>query len=146
METQQKRLNIPWLPILLVLWNTLDIVVHIAVNMVEPLRIAGNIVGLVAAMIVMLGLVKPYQPVLLGMATATIIILNAVESALYGYVAPMLVFVGFSVLLLLLMTQNAVAQASATTTAKDAKRPIYLRWWVAIPATLAGLVPIALVG
>ncbi|MEL6306820.1 MAG: hypothetical protein AAFQ52_01695 [Chloroflexota bacterium] len=58
MATQNTSRNIQWIPILLIVWNLLDIAVHIAVDMVEPLRITGNIVGLIAAVIVLMGLVK----------------------------------------------------------------------------------------
>ncbi len=144
METENTGRKIQWIPILLIIWNILDIGVHIAVDMVEPLRIAGNVIGLVAAGIVLLGLLKPFQRYLLGLAVIAVIALNAAESALHGFLVPMLVFVGVSVLLLLLMTQTAFSQA--TTADSNEKRPFYLRWWATIPATLIGVVVVALVG
>ncbi|MEL6527989.1 MAG: hypothetical protein AAFQ07_19990, partial [Chloroflexota bacterium] len=97
MATQKKSRNIQWIPILLIVWNLLDIAVHIAVDMVEPLRITGNIVGLIAAVIVLMGLVKSYQPIMLALATVSVVLLNTIESALHGYLIPMLIFVGISV-------------------------------------------------
>ncbi|MEO1290291.1 MAG: hypothetical protein AAFV93_21275, partial [Chloroflexota bacterium] len=144
METENTSRKIQWLPILLIIWNILDIAVHIAVDMVEPLRIAGNIVGLVVAVIVLMDLVKSYQPIILGLATIAVIILNATESALHGYLVPMLLFVGVSVLLLLLMTQRAFAESN--TFSKREMSPFYLRWWISIPATLVGIAIVALVG
>ena len=137
METQNTTRKIQWLPILLIIWNIIDIVVHIAVDMVEPIRIAGNIIGLAAAAIVLLGLVKSYQPILLGLVTIAIVVLNSVESALHGFLVPMLIFVGVSVLLLARMTQVAYAEASAGNT--NEKRPLYLRWWISLPITLVGI-------
>ncbi|MEL6404461.1 MAG: phospholipase [Chloroflexota bacterium] len=141
MATQNTSRNIQWIPILLIVWNLLDIAVHIAVDMVEPLRITGNIVGLIAAVIVLMGLIKSYQPIMLALATVSVVLLNTIESALHGYLIPMLIFVGVSVILLTLMTQKAIAE-----THTEQERPVYLRWWMAIPITLVGLVLVALVG
>ncbi|MEO1165782.1 MAG: phospholipase [Chloroflexota bacterium] len=141
MTTQNTSRNIQWIPILLIVWNLLDIAVHIAVDMVEPLRITGNIVGLIAAVIVLMGLVKSYQPIMLALATVSVVLLNTIESALHGYLIPMLIFVGVSVILLTLMTQKAIAE-----THTEQERAVYLRWWMAIPITLVGLALVALVG
>ncbi len=40
------------LAVALIAWNVLDIVLHIAVDQVEPLRIAGNIVAVVAGAVI----------------------------------------------------------------------------------------------
>ena len=48
-----------WLPALLIIWNLLDIAVHVALDMAEPWRIAGNVVGIVAALVVVFGVAKP---------------------------------------------------------------------------------------
>jgi len=133
METKTANRKIQWLPILLIIWNILHIVVHIAVDMVEPLRISGNIVGLVAAVIVLLGLFKPYQPALLGLATAAVIFPNTIESALHGYLVPILIFVGVSVIILILMTQNAIAKANAESDGETRSLmttlPTWMRSW-----------------
>jgi len=143
MKTENTGRKIQWLPILLIVWNLLDMGVHIVVDMVEPLRIAGNIVGLIAAVVVLLGLVKVYQPYILGLTAIVVIVLNTLESALHGYLLPMLVFVGISVLLLLTMAQAAFAQANIVSS--NPKLPFYLRWWVALPITLllVGIVPVS---
>jgi hypothetical protein len=143
MKTENTGRKIQWLPILLILWNIIDIGVHIAVDLVEPLRIAGNIVGLIAAVVVLLGLVKVYQPYILGLATIVVVVLNTLESALHGFLLPMLIFVGMSVLLLLTMTQAAFARANIVSS--NEKLPFYLRWWVALPITLllVGIVPVS---
>lgn len=143
MEAQNASRKVPWLPILLIVWNLLDIGVHIAVDRVEPLRIAGNIVGLAAAAIVLLGVVKSYQANLVGLAVVVVVILNTAESALHGFQVPMLVFVGMSVFLLLRMTQVAFAQANAERNKGSGR--FYLRWWAAVPATLiiVAIVPVS---
>jgi|GEM_PF-1694531 len=144
METENTGRKIQWLPILLIVWNLIDIGVHIAVDMVEPLRISGNVVGLVVAGIVLLGLLKTYQQYLIGLAIIAVIALNAIDSALHGFLAPMLIFVGVSILLLLLIMQSVFSET--TTENVDKKRPFYLRWWMSIPATLVGIAIVVLVG
>ena len=47
--------------ILTVLWGLLDIGVHVLVNMVEPLRIAGNIVLIAAALMAGVRALRPVQ-------------------------------------------------------------------------------------
>jgi hypothetical protein len=42
METRQEERQLPWLATLLIVWNLFDIGVHIAIDVVEPLRIAGS--------------------------------------------------------------------------------------------------------
>jgi hypothetical protein len=58
MESTNKKFQ--WFPALIILWNLIDIVVHVGLNMAEPWRIAGNIVGIAAALVVWFGLAKPY--------------------------------------------------------------------------------------
>jgi hypothetical protein len=144
MKTTNHRRQIQWLPILLIIWNLVDIAIHIAVDMVEPLRIAGNVVGLVVAVIVLLGIAKSYQAFLLGLGAIIVIVLSAIESSLHGYLVPMLIFVGVSVFLLLRIAQQKYPMGimDSDTTA----RPLYLRWWVALALTLIGIGIIALVG
>ncbi len=47
--------KIQWLPILLIAWNLFDIFVHVRADLAEPLRISGNIVGIVAGLIILFG-------------------------------------------------------------------------------------------
>ena len=48
MKTVNKHRNYFWFPTLIIVWNLIDIAVHVATNLVEPLRIAGNLVGIAA--------------------------------------------------------------------------------------------------
>ena len=66
MKTENKNGKIQWLPTLLVVWNLIDIIIHIGLNIAEPLRITGNIVGIAAALIVLLGFAKPFALHILG--------------------------------------------------------------------------------
>ena len=140
----EPRRNTRWLPILLVAWSTLDIAVHVAVDMVEPLRITGNVAAIVAGLIVLAGIVRAAAPYVVGLAAVVVVGLNGVESFLHGYLLPMLVFVGVSVLLLLLMARAAAIDARGTSV--SGPKPVALRRWAPLAATLAGVALIALVG
>ncbi|MEO0563058.1 MAG: hypothetical protein AAF125_13200, partial [Chloroflexota bacterium] len=64
----------PWLAIVLIVWNLIDGALHLALGMVEPWRLAGNIVGIIVVLIVVLGIAKPYAPQLLS-GVAVVVIL-----------------------------------------------------------------------
>ncbi len=138
MSTARAERQFPWLPTLLIAWNLIDVAVHIAVNEVEALRITGNIVGIAAALIVLLGVTRVYAPYILGLAAAIVVVLNTVESFWHGFRLPMLVFVGVSVFLLLRLAQ--VTRTETTTTRG------YQSWWVALLATLVGVAVMVLAG
>ena len=70
--------NFQWLPTLIIVWNSIDIAVHVAVDMVEPLRVSGNIIGIAAAIIVWMGLANKYAPHILSGAAVLTIILNTI--------------------------------------------------------------------
>ena len=106
MKTLSKLQKSPWLPALLIIWNLIDIAVHIGVDMVEPLRISGNVIGIVAALLVMLGIDKLFTSlILIGVAIA-VVILNVVQVLNYGVGgALMFIFIGGSLFLLLTLAR-----------------------------------------
>ena len=136
MKSENKKLQ--WLPTLLILWNLIDIAVHIAVDMVEPLRVSGNIIGIAAAVIVLLGLAKPFAPHILGGAAAVVIILNVLHASEQGYAIPMLVFIGVALFLLLRWAQVILA--------KVADQRFYHRWWAALAIAVIGAAIVFLTG
>ena len=144
METVNKHRNYLWFPTLLIVWNLIDIAVHVATNLVEPLRVAGNIVGIVAALLVAFGVAKRYTPHILGGAAILVIVFNAIHSVLSGWLAPSLLFIGVSLLLLLLWAQDTYRRANPAS--DGAKRPVYLQWWAALIATFVGVAIVGLVG
>lgn len=131
-----------WLPTLLMLWNVLDVLVHVVVDMVEPWRVAGNVVGVVAALVVVLPAARAVAPQVLVGAAGPVVVVNAIHSARNGWVAPSFVFIGVSLFLLLLWAQDLSRKAAP----ESAAHPIYVRWWVAVGATVVGLAVIGLVG
>ncbi|MFW5709559.1 MAG: phospholipase [Chloroflexota bacterium] len=145
MNSQSTNRNVPWLAILLIVWNLFDIGVHVALDLVEPLRIAGNIAGLVAAAVELLGLARAFAPHVLGLATVLVIGFNVAESVTHGYLLPSLIFIGVSVILLLLWAQAEWKKLNPGEN-DGAPRPIYLRWWATIPAMLLLVAIVPLTG
>ncbi len=136
MKTKNKKRNIQWLPALIIVWNIFDIAVHVAVDMVEPLRVSGNMAGIVAALIVLLGYAKFYAPHILSGAAILIVVLNAVHASEHGFAIPMLVFIGVALFLLLRWAQVKLAEAYLVSNSGNA--PFYHRWWTALLAALVG--------
>lgn len=148
-KTNKQSQNIWWLPILLIAWNIFDAGFHITIGSIEPVRITGNIIGVVAATIVLLGLAKSYVPHLLILGAAVIIIINSTKPPFSGPIEiVVLTFIGLSVFLLLRLAQvkAQVAYAEAGLGSDDTDAPIYLRWWGALLVTLVGLAIMYLVG
>jgi hypothetical protein len=144
MKSENKKRKFQWLPTLIILWNIIDIVVHVAIGLAEPWRIAGNIVGIATALIVLFGLAKPYAPQILGGAAAMVVILNSIHSFEHGFAIPMLVFIGVALFLLLRWAQVKLAQANSESENADGR--FYHRWWVAFLASLVGVAIVVLSG
>ncbi len=131
MNTQNKERNIQWLSILLIAWNLFDAGLHITIDFVELARIAGNIIGVVAAIIVLLGLAKSYTPHLLSLSAVVVVILKSTQPLFAGFIEIIpLTFVGVSVFLLLRLAQ--VTSAPVTSS-------IYFHRWGALMVTLIGV-------
>jgi len=141
MTIQNTDRKIPWLPTLFIAWNLFDIAVHVATGLVEPLRVAGNIVGIVAALIVLLANVKSYAPQILGGTAILVVISNMVETGLHGFMLPTLFFVGVALFLLLRWMQVKAIEANT-----EGESPLYYRWWMALLAMLVGVGLVALSG
>jgi hypothetical protein len=137
MKTENKKQRFEWLPTLLIVWNIIDIIVHVAIDMAEPLRITGNIIGIFAALIGLFGLVKSYAPHLLGGAAFVVVILNSIHAFEYGFAIPMLVFIGVTLFLLLRWAQ--VRSSEANTENKNMAIHFYYRWWMALIVSLVGV-------
>jgi hypothetical protein len=137
-KSENNKQKIQWLPTLIILWNLIDIAVHIAVDMVEPLRVSGNIVGIAAALVVWFGLAKPFAPHILGGAAVVVVVLNAIHSSMHGAALPMLVFIGVAVFLLLRWMQVILKT--------ETEQRFYHRWWMALVAAVVGAAIVFLLG
>lgn len=141
MTPQTTTRKLLWLPILLIAWNLFDIVVHVAVDMVEPLRVTGNIVGIVAALVILLANVKQYASTILSGAAFVVLIVNVIHAMEHGVLLPGMVFIGVAIFLLLCWAQVELQNASAEDKAASS---MVLRWWVSLVATLGALVLVVL--
>jgi hypothetical protein len=138
MNTQNRTRKFPWLPALIIAWNIIDLVLHVAIDMAEPLRIAGNVVAIAAALIVLLANVKSYAPYILGGAAVAVVVLNAFHAAQHGSAIPMLVFIGVTLFLLLRWAQVFLAEAG--------DQRFYHRWWAALAPAVIGAAIVFLMG
>ena len=161
MTVGKQSRKIQWLPILLIIWNIFDIAVHVAVDMVEPLRVTGNVVGIAAALIVLLGFAKAAAPHLLAIAAVVVVALNALFASEEGFEIPMLIFIGIALFLLLrwaqvkathplLLVQGAQQPTSPSLGEELSLRQQevrwYHRWWMAFFAALIGVAIVLLSG
>jgi hypothetical protein len=111
-----------------------DLVLHVTIDMAEPLRIAGNTVGIAAALIVLLGNARAYAPHILAGAAAVVFVVNAIHASQHGFAIPMLVFIGVALFLLIRWAQLTLMEANPESEHADGR--FYHRWWVALLMTL----------
>ena len=93
------------IPAVLVGWNMFDALLHIAIDMAEPLRITGNIVAVLVAVAILQGAPKKLSFTLLLIAFISTVALNTVHVSENDFAIPMLIFVGLSLYLLLRWAQ-----------------------------------------
>ena len=93
------------IPAVLVGWNMFDALLHIAIDMAEPLRITGNIISVLVAVAILQGAPKKLSFTLLLIAFISTVALNTVHVSENDFAIPMLIFVGLSLYLLLRWAQ-----------------------------------------
>ena len=72
----------------LIVWQLIDIILHVAASKIEPLRVVSNVILMIAAGSCCLeGM--PYKAIVLNVTTVVYLILNIVAWAVYGDVAAM---------------------------------------------------------
>ena len=136
---EDKTREFPWLPTLLIAWNLFDLIIHLAVDMAEPLRISGNIVATVAGVIVWLGFAKTYAPHLLTVSAVAVVVLNASHVAQHGAAIPMLIFIGVTLYLLLRWAQVQLGGNGQV-------ERFYERAWASLAGTAVGVLIVILSG
>lgn len=144
MKTESTTYKFHILFILLIAWNIFDIFIHVRADLVEALRVTGNIVAIAAALIVLFGVAKSIAPRILGLAAAAVFILNALHSYQHGWGMAMLVFVGTTLFMLLRLRQTKATEAVLQSGNGEAK--FYHRWWAALLAVVVGSAIIAVLG
>lgn len=107
--------------LLLIIWNLVDIAVHIAINLPETYRIAGNVIGIVAGTVVLLNVLKQYTRFIAIGSLIGVFILNFIHAYLHTALIPSFVFIGPAFFLLILLAQTNATESD--------KKKIYNRWW-----------------
>ncbi len=136
MNTTKQR---NWLPILLIGWNVFDVVLHLRLRIIEPLRLTGNAVGIGVAVLIMAGFGRKYAPHLLALSAVTVLVLSTIFFSQVGFRIPSLIFIGTHLFMLIRWAQNL-------TTPSSVARSFYQRRQFALICTVTGVLVIALAG
>lgn len=125
----------------IIVWNLIDIGIHYAVHIIEPMRIAGNLIGIVAALLALLGAARSMVPAMLGIAVLGVVAVNSAHPLFWGAEVPVAIFIGVSLVMLLRLAQisHLVAVSRANPPRDRSRRAWWLQRWSTLPATGLGL-------
>ena len=132
------------IPVVLVGWNMFDAILHIAIDMAEPLRITGNIIAVLAAITILLGAPKKLSFPLLLVAFISTVALNTVHVSENSFAIPMLVFIGLSLYLLLRLAQ--ISKIEDLKIRESEKQKYFHKRWFAVVLSLFGVLVVLAVG
>ena len=132
------------IPVVLIGWNMFDAILHIAIDMAEPLRITGNIIGVLAAISILLGAPKKLSFPLLLVAFISTVALNTVHVSENSFAIPMLVFIGLSLYLLLRLAQ--ISKIEDLKIRESEKQKYFHKRWFAVVLSLFGVLVVLAVG
>ena len=132
------------IPAVLVGWNMFDAILHIAIDMAEPLRIAGNTIAILVAITILLGAPKKLSFPLLLVAFISTVALNTVHVSENSFAIPMLVFIGLSLYLLLRLAQ--ISKIEDLKIRESEKQKYFHKRWFAVVLSLFGVLVVLAVG
>ena len=132
------------IPAVLVGWNTFDALLHIAIDMAEPLRITGNVIAILVAVAILLGAPKKLSFSLLLAAFISTVALNTVHVSENDFAIPMLIFIGLSLYLLLRWAQIFKIEDLKITETK--KQKYFHKRWFAVALSIFGVLVVLSVG
>ena len=132
------------IPVVLVGWNMFDAILHIAIDMAEPLRITGNIIAVLVAITILLGAPKKLSFPLLLVAFISTVALNTVHVSENSFAIPMLVFIGLSLYLLLRLAQ--ISKIEDLKIRESEKQKYFHKRWFAVVLSLFGVLVVLAVG
>lgn len=135
--TKRGRKTILIVAAVLIVWNIFDLAIHVSRNFIEPYRFTGNFIGIAAGVFALISPVGKYSRLVSGFAAAAIVMVNSLHAPLRGFERFVAVFIGLSLLLLILMTQLQSKETSAGERRKVAL--MFRKWWMSIPAAVTGL-------
>ena len=132
------------IPAVLVGWNMFDALLHIAIDMAEPLRIAGNIIAILVAVAILLGAPKKHSFSLLLIAFISTVALNTVHVSENDFAIPMLIFIGLSLYLLLRWSQ--IFKIEDLKIRESKKQRYFHKRWFAVALSIFGVLVVLAVG
>ena len=132
------------IPAVLVGWNTFDALLHIAIDMAEPLRITGNVIAILVAVAILLGAPKKLSFSLLLVSFISTVALNTVHVSENSFAIPMLVFIGLSLYLLLRLAQ--ISKIEDLKIRESEKQKYFHKRWFAVVLSLFGVLVVLAVG
>ena len=132
------------IPAVLVGWNTFDALLHIAIDMAEPLRITGNVIAILVAIAILLGAPKKLSFSLLLAAFISTVALNTVHVSENDFAIPMLIFIGLSLYLLLRWAQ--IFKIEDLKIRETKKQKYFHKRWFAVALSIFGVLVVLSVG
>ena len=132
------------IPAVLVGWNTFDALLHITIDMAEPLRIIGNIIAIFVAVAILLGAPKKLSFTLLLVAFISTVALNTVHVREHDFAIPMLIFIGISLYLLLRWAQ--IFKVEELKIRQSKKQKYFHKRWFAVALSIFGVLVVLAVG
>ena len=132
------------IPAVLIGWNMFDAILHIAIDMAEPMRIAGNTIAILVAITILLGAPKKLSFPLLLVAFISTVALNTVHVSENSFAIPMLVFIGLSLYLLLRLAQ--ISKIEDLKIRESEKQKYFHKRWFAVVLSLFGVLVVLAVG
>ena len=132
------------IPAVLVGWNTFDALLHIAIDMAEPLRITGNVIAVLVAVAILLGAPKKLSFTLLLVAFISTVALNTVHVSENDFAIPMLIFIGLSLYLLLRWAQ--IFKIEDLKIGEYDKQKYFHKRWFAVALSIFGVLIVLAIG
>ena len=132
------------IPAVLIGWNMFDAILHIAIDMAEPLRIAGNTIAILVAISILLGAPKKLSFPLLLVAFISTVALNTFHVSENDFAIPMLIFIGLSLYLLLRWAQ--IFKIEDLKIRESEKQKYFYKRWFAVVLSIFGVLVVLTVG
>jgi len=132
------------IPAVLIGWNIFDALLHVAIDMAEPLRITGNIIAILVAVAILIGAPKKLSSSLLLAAVISIVALNTVHVSEHDFAIPMLIFIGLSLYLLFRWAQ--ILKIEDLKTREPKKQKYFHKRWFAVVLSIFGVLVVLAVG
>jgi len=139
-----KVIKVGRIPAVLIGWNMFDALLHIAIDMAEPLRITGNAIAILLTIAVLFGAPKKLSFTLLLFAFISTVALNTVHVSENDFAIPMLIFIGLSLYLLLRLAQ--IIKIEDLKIRESKKKNYFHKRWFVVALSIFGVLVVLAVG